>query len=348
MAIGAVIGAGSAAVVVIPVVFLVTAGLTWVVREYALRAGMVDHPGPRRSHDRLVPRGGGLAIVLAMLAALGEVPAGPGLWRDGFLFGSVLIAGLGWMEDHRPLPVAWRLAIQLLLAGFVVTWLGPVEAIGIAGRLVPLVWLWTPMAILALVWMMNLFNFMDGSDGLAASQAIFSGLLLAMIFFHFEQPGLAWLAALGASASAGFLVWNWPRASIFLGDVGSLFLGWWLGFLALAGTLTGTVSVWLAFIVVSPFVVDATCTLVWRVAGRAQWYTAHRDHAYQRLIRSGWRHGRVLRALLALNVSMVLPAAALAAWQPWADVIIAVAVGGAQFGIWYRIRSDGAKELVNE
>ncbi|MFN2334647.1 MAG: glycosyl transferase [Wenzhouxiangellaceae bacterium] len=265
----------------------------------------------------------------------------------GFLAGAIVVAMLGWRDDLHSLPIGVRLSVELLVSILVVAWLGPVTSIQIAGtELVgPLVW--TPLAVLALVWVQNLFNFMDGSDGLAATQAVFSGTFFALAFFYDGQPAFGWLSAAVAAAALGFLPWNWPRASIFLGDSGSLLLGWSVGFLALAGTLTGSVSVWLAFIILSPFVVDATMTLGWRIKRREQWYTAHREHAYQQLLRSGWSHQTVLSALIVVNAMVIAPTATVVVLIPGLDIHVALVLGIVQIAAWYLARSRSNRKIVS-
>ena len=324
--------------------------------RYARARGLIDQPGPRRSHDRPVARGGGIAIAAGLLAAFAvlggtalpsEAGAGGG---SGMLLalvlGLVAVVLLGAWDDHRPLPVRLRLPVQLGVAAGLVGACGGVPEITLNGAAVPVPVLWTLLAVPALVWMMNLFNFMDGSDGLAALEAAFAGLLLA---WAFDRAGAALPAACAlalTAAATAFLVWNRPPARIFLGDSGSLTLGFLLGGLALIGSTTGIVSVWAAFIAVSPFVVDATATLAWRLARGAGWYTPHRDHAYQCLIRAGWTHARVLTALAALNVAVVVPAFVLAIRRPERDGWIALVTGVFLLVLWFvaRGRAQAEKE----
>jgi Fuc2NAc and GlcNAc transferase len=320
------------------------AALTPAVRAYALRRGLVDRPGPRRSHDRPVPRGGGLAIALVLACAVAWLRPAAELWI--LLVTSLAVAALGWREDHSPIPVRLRLAIEFALAVLVVVVLGPVATIDVAGRPVGPLWLWSPLAVIAVVWMTNLFNFMDGSDGLAAGQAFISAALFTAVFTLAGERGYANYAALVASATLGFVFWNRPRASIFLGDTGSLMLGWCMGLLALVGVVSGAASPWLAFIIVSPFVVDATLTLARRVMRGERWYTPHRDHAYQRLIRAGWSHRRVLLLWIVVNILLVVPAAALVLDRPDFDVAVAGIVALVLTGGWYFVHSVVAKERM--
>ena len=328
------------------IALIVALVLTPLMRWYSRRRGLIDQPGARRSHSSPVARGGGLSIGISLLiTAIAFAPAGELVVP--FVGGAAIASLLGWRDDHAPLGVGWRLGIQLLLAVGIVSWLGPVESIIIAGAPVQAPWLWTPMAVVAIVWLMNLFNFMDGSDGLASSQAVISFSLFAVAFALSGETAGAWLAVVAAGASFGFLCWNRPPASIFLGDSGSLLLGWCAGGLALAGSVSNSFSVWVSFIIVSPFVIDATVTLCWRLVRGERWYTPHRSHAYQYLLRLHWSHGRVLLAWIALNGLLVVPAAALALWKPQADLAVAAILTVILAGAWYVVHfvvAEGASE----
>jgi len=317
--------------------------LTPLVRRYAVARGIADSPGPRRSHDRVVPRGGGIAIAVAALgcAAAGAASAGNTVV---FICGAVIVVMLGWLDDRKSLPAGRRLLVQAAVGVGAVALIGPVTAISVGEFEIAGTWIWSALAIPALIWLMNLFNFMDGADGLAASQCVISCSVFATIFVVAGEFELAWIAAALAASTTGFLVWNWPPASVFLGDAGSLLLGWAAGVLALGGVVTGAMSVWLAFIVVSPFVIDATATLVWRLVRGERWYTPHRDHAYQYLLRRGWSHREVLLSWIGLNAVLVAPAAAVVTWRPTLDWMIATVVGLILSGIWCRVHFLHPKE----
>lgn len=319
--------------------------LTPLVRAYCRRRGLIDRPGARRSHRAPVARGGGLAISIALLSTILAFAPDDALVLP-FSVGAAVVSLLGWRDDYAPLSVGWRLGIQMFVAAGIIAWLGPVDSIEVGRRTITAPWLWTPLAVIAMVWLMNLFNFMDGSDGLASTQAVISFTLFALGFGLAGENAAAWLAAVCAGASTGFLFWNWPGASIFLGDSGSLLLGWGAGAFALTGTLTGSVSVWLAFIIVSPFVIDATLTLCWRLMRGERWYTAHRDHAFQCLLRLGWSHGQVLVAWIALNCLLVVPATLIAFWQPQGETGAAAVLSVCLAGVWYVVRFVVAKERL--
>src|SRR6056297_2959259 len=160
--------------------------LTPLMRRYSVWRGLIDQPGARRSHSSPVARGGGLAIGISLvMTAVAFAPNSAVV--APFVGGAVIASLLGWRDDHAPLGVGWRLGIQLFLAVGIISWLGPVESISIAGARVQAAWLWTPMAVVAIVWVMNLFNFMDGSDGLASSQAVISFSLFAFAFALSEE-----------------------------------------------------------------------------------------------------------------------------------------------------------------
>ena len=256
---------------------------TWLARRYALHRQLIDQPGERRSHRVATPRGGGIAIVasaalaLACLASIGVVPVETtGLVAAGLL----LVAGVGWIDDHRPLSPWSRLVVHAIAAMLVSIALlanghSPVFAmIGFATVMV----------------LVNVWNFMDGIDGLAASQAVLVAAGWALLAW--PDPW-AWLLFAVAAACLGFLPFNLPPARIFLGDVGSGSLGYLLatGLLWLpAGT---THWPWLALLPLSAFLVDATLTLLLRMLRGERWWAPHLQHAYQRWVARSGRHGPV-------------------------------------------------------
>lgn len=293
----------------------------------ARRSRLLDEPGHRSSHQVPTPTGAGFAMVLALGATLGIVGLEPAVPRVGiqaypFVFG-ILVGGAGGLsliglrDDAHGVAAQWRLLAQLLAAIALVVFLS-----------VPTLWQML-FCILALTWTMNAFNFMDGSDGLAGLQAIITGLLLAFLFYRAGDSGLL-LASLSVAAVAfGFLPWNWPPAHSFMGDAGSVPLGWLLGGLTLAGVVQGSVSWPAALLVLAVFQVDAGLTLLRRVWAGERWYTAHRTHVYQKLMAKGWRHGQVLLAYAALNLLIVAPALAVVSLMPrweWASASAALLI----------------------
>lgn len=275
--------------------------LTLLVRRYALARAVVDVPNERSLHAAPTPRGGGLAIACAVLAVhawlifTGLIDLGRGLpWA----LGAGLLAVLGWLDDLRPLGAPLRFGVQTVIIATVIlggagqgeAWASPTMLAAAAG-------------IVGLVWFVNLYNFMDGADGLAGCQAVLTAMLLATIAISsgLRGPGIAMLALCGACA--GFLRHNLPPAKIFLGDVGSYFIGGYLGLFLWQWLLAGG-SPWPWLIVLAPFVTDATLTLFSRILAGERWWAAHRSHAYQRLVRIGWSHGLVVMAYMAFAVPL--------------------------------------------
>jgi UDP-N-acetylmuramyl pentapeptide phosphotransferase/UDP-N-acetylglucosamine-1-phosphate transferase len=282
---------------------------------YAHRANVIDQPGQRRSHRVPTPRGGGIGIVLCALLAVTALP----LWNPAFtehwrLAASVgALALIGWIDDHRSLPAWLRFIVQL---GAVAVWLAPLlrqllalsgaEAIELDITANELLGLALLLGFTAL-WSINLHNFMDGIDGLLALQGIF--VLGVLAWFGMRDPDTthASLVALWAAAVAGFLPLNFPRARIFMGDVGSGAIGLLIAVAVVWQTSSEQVAAATGLIAVSAFLTDATCTLLSRMLRGRRWYSAHREHLYQWMTRTGMTHARVVTWYMSWNVLVVLP-----------------------------------------
>lgn len=292
------------------VVLALTSGtLTALVRRYALENAVLDLPNARSSHTIPTPRGGGLAIVATTLLGwtiLAFRGGMPGTLAIGLGGGGAVIAAVGWIDDHRSVSSGWRFVAHVCAAAWAMMWIHPPSALRIASaelQLGPARW---AVAVLIVVWCTNLYNFMDGIDGLAASEAVtcalFGGLLVSDIS-HGALSGAAW--CLGAGA-AGFLYWNWPPARIFMGDVGSGFLGFAFGGLAIASEARAGLPTFDWMLLLGVFVFDATLTLIRRLIAGEKWYSAHRSHAYQRLTQSTSSHRRVTWMIVGLNLCLGL------------------------------------------
>lgn len=299
---------------------------TEALRRYGL-ARLLDIPNARSSHTQPVPRGGGVAIVLAWLLGLtvlhaaGAVPQP--LWR-ALAGGGLAVALIGFLDDHRPLPARVRLAVHAAAALWAVVQLGGIEVLRLGPWTVELgTWAGGGLAVLALVWLLNLYNFMDGIDGIAGAEALvcaFGGVLLALVG-GFPQPGLGLVGA----AAAGFLMLNRPPARIFMGDAGSGFLGYVFGVHALSALQHDTAQLWGWLLLPGVFVVDATVTLLRRRSAGAAWAEPHRSHAYQRAARRCGAHRPVTLAVFLLGLVWLLPLAVAAVQFPRAGVLLAVA-----------------------
>jgi Fuc2NAc and GlcNAc transferase len=221
---------------VMPVIAILSLLLTAALRRYALHRSIIDIPNARSSHSVPTPRGGGVAIVIAFLLALvliGVLNVEPWPILTAYLGAGTLIAVIGFMDDHGHIAARWRLLGHFLAAAWALFWLGGLAPLTVMGVSFNLGWVGGVLAAFYLVWMLNLYNFMDGIDGIASVEAICSCLALALIYWMEGQGNLIWTPLLLAMAVAGFLVWNFPPAKIFMGDAGSGFLGIILGCLSI-------------------------------------------------------------------------------------------------------------------
>lgn len=297
---------------------LATAGvsffLTYLLRRYALATSMIDIPNARSSHSIPTPRGGGVAIVVVYLVLLlylvfnTEAAQGVVIALGG---SGLVIALVGFLDDHGHVAARWRLLAHFSGAAWALFWLPAAPSLQMFGMSLTLSWVLYPLGALFLVWLLNLYNFMDGIDGIASIEAItvcVGGALILWVLGYPEQMVLP--LALAASV-AGFLIWNFPPARIFMGDAGSGFLGIALGVLTLAAALTEPQLLWSWLILLGVFIVDATYTLIRRLARGDKVYEAHRSHAYQYASRRYGAHLPVTLAVLAINVLWLWPLAVL-------------------------------------
>jgi UDP-N-acetylmuramyl pentapeptide phosphotransferase/UDP-N-acetylglucosamine-1-phosphate transferase len=316
------------ALAALAIAFVATLALTPAVRALVVRLGWLDRPNERSSHRTVTPRGGGLAIVAATVLALGltasmRLAAGPALW---LVAGSLALALVGLWDDRSSLSPAIRMAAQLATAAGMVSIAGGLDRLPLPAPLdLPLAIAGSLLAVVWIVGVVNFYNFLDGIDGLATAQGVVTGIGVALAAW---DPFATMMGAALAGACAAFLVFNWSPAKVFLGDVGSAFLGCAFAALPLAAppddrgkaVLFMGLSLWL-------FLADATWTLLRRLARGAPVHQAHREHLYQRLVVSGWTHARVAAYLAAGSVA--LTGLALAAWRTRAPVLEWGALGTA-------------------
>lgn len=315
----------------LPLVACVSLLLTWVLRRYALASSLIDVPNARSSHSVPTPRGGGVAIVVSFLAALPLLSmAGYVEWSLTWcmLGGGGGVAVLGFLDDHGHVAARWRLAGHFAGSTWALFWLGGLPPVAMFGWVVDLGFIGNLIAAIYLVWLLNLYNFMDGIDGIASLQAIFVCLGGTLLYALAGGSALACASLVLAAAVAGFLYWNFPPARIFMGDAGSGFLGIALGILSIQAAWFAPRLLWGWIILLGVFVVDATFTLLRRLLRGDKVYEAHRSHGYQFASRKYGRHLPVTLAVLVINVVWLLPIAACVA-AGWLDgtwgVIIAYA-----------------------
>ena len=312
-------------------VLALTVIATGYARRYALRTDLLDIPNARSSHASPTPRGGGIAIVIVFSGATLALASARMLdhrLAAALLGGGGLMALVGFLDDRRSLLARWRIMVHLVAAIIAVSLIGGVPERSL--NLWHLHGLWTgrAIAVITVMWVSNFFNFMDGIDGIAASEAVFvAGAGAWLGARHAVSHGVFLTLLALAAASLGFLCWNWPPAKIFMGDVGSGFLGFVIAALALASSQSGALPIEVWPILAGVFLVDATVTLLMRALRGQRWFEPHRSHAYQRLSRILRNHLPVTVATAALNIGWLLPWAWLAATIPqWAAYCMTAAL----------------------
>jgi Fuc2NAc and GlcNAc transferase len=304
---------------------MVSVIITGVFRQYALRKKLLDVPNARSSHEVPTPSGGGVAIVMSFLLSLTIIYYQNSLSQQIFLAFSgagILVALIGVLDDYRPVRASRRIFVHFIASGIGLYFLGGFPPVVIGSIITDFGIVGDFFGIIFLIWLLNLFNFMDGIDGIAASEAIFlAGAAALLIAVTGGGDSISPLLLL-STACAGFLVWNWPPAKIFMGDGGSGFLGLMLGLFIILTMKTGELSLWTWLILFGFFLTDATVTLLRRVARGERWYKAHRSHAYQILSRRLGSLQKVTLLVQMANVIWLLPLAYLSSCYPESSFVL--------------------------
>lgn len=285
--------------------FVASSALVRVFCGYALKHNLVAIPNARSSHQEATPLGAGVVFVLLWFLCLlvGHVYH---LFSTHdlllFLPSALFVSLIGFWDDHRELTARKRFFVQILVASFCVLILGDVNALHLS-RYTTLTFGWAGLAlvIFSIVWSINLYNFMDGLDGLAAIEALFVFGVGGGFFWYAGAHPLALLAWALVAIVSGFLVWNWPKAGVFMGDVGSYFLGFLVGLFSLMGDYLYHIPITVWIILYGVFWFDTTVTLIRRFIWRENLAMAHREHAFHRWHRAGYSNTQVLLGVIALN-----------------------------------------------
>ena len=307
---------------IIGLVFVISIWMTGRLASSAARLRLLDHPNERSLHTAPIPRTGGLAVLVSLTLGLflkvlltllaggrGLIETKPSAWLTAMI---VMLAAVSLWNDWRELSPGFRFAIHGLAALGVALGAGlTIDSIPIplVGSLA-LGWLAIPFTMICLMWMTNLYNFMDGMDGFAGGMSVLGFGFLALIAWGSGQQLITLLSLLTVVAVAGFLVYNWPPAKIFLGDVGSILLGFMAAALSVMGIHQKQFDLWVPVLIFSPFIVDATATVFRRIFRGEKVWRAHREHYYQRLVLAGWSHRRTVLAeycvMIASGVSATI------------------------------------------
>jgi Fuc2NAc and GlcNAc transferase len=295
---------------------------------FARRRNWFDHPNHRSSHVTPTPKSGGAGFVLAFTVLALAMYLGQSLALEHFLLSVValVLAIVGFADDLRPLGIFTRIGMQVVAALLAIVLLGFVPSVTFPWGDIGPAWLRGAMLVAGIVWLINLYNFMDGIDGLAATEAIFFCLALAWLSSHGGVPTVTLLTLGMAFAVTGFLYFNLPPAKLFMGDLGSNYLGYILAILGGMAIQTETVNVWTLLVLLGVFIVDATVTLVGRMRAGLVWYHAHRSHAYQQAALRLNSHGSVVMVIALINILWLLPLAWLTTrYEPWGVLLTFVA-----------------------
>ncbi len=286
-------------------------------QKIAIKKGILANPNFRTLHETPVPKGGG--IVFASITILGIFL----LWRSGQMpnnlfmtlgVGGCIATFLGFFDDINNIGAKKKLAVQIFLSGFALFHLdgGVLSSIDLIPD-----WIAIPLSLLFLVWVINAYNFMDGIDGMAASGAIFSsGVVIVTIVLTNEFSEVTIFLLLLMASVLAIIVFNWPPATIFMGDAGSVFLGYIFGVLILYTTMNNEVSIWTWIIVFGYFIADTTVTQIARLILVKKWYMAHRSHAYQNLARISNSHLKVTLGVIFYYLMWLFPLAIWSALEP--------------------------------
>lgn len=238
------------------------------------------------------------------------------------------------------LSVSFRACVHVVAALWALGWLGGLPALELGFTSVHLGWFGWPVGVLATVWLINLYNFMDGIDGLAGGQAVVASLGGGALLYAAGLTAMSELTWTLAAVVVGFLVWNWAPAKIFMGDVASAFLGYIFAVLAISSEAQGGPPILIWSLLLGVFIVDATATLLRRIRQGEQWHEAHRSHAYQLATQMGYSHGQVTSS--AMGIMACLAALAWVAWW-WTGLMLPVAIvgfGGLAAIWWYVAKWD--------
>lgn len=303
---------------VIVLVFTVSLLSTYLMRLHALRTSLLDIPNERSSHSIPTPRGGGLAIALSFFGGIGILA-----WQQSIpdhlalalISGGSIIALIGLLDDRYQLAIYWRLAAQIIGAAIALYYLDMGALSLFKDGIIVLHGFHQLILLLVIVWFINLYNFMDGIDALAGSEAMFVSLAAGILLCGVGTANICWVLA---AAVAGFLIWNWPPAKIFMGDVSSGLLGFIFAILGVYAASQHQLPLITWFILLAVFLVDASCTLIRRFWAGERWYAPHRSHAYQRLVQHSKGHRQITLKIIAFNLVVLFPLAALSTIElPW-------------------------------
>ena len=320
---------GSFALLIVAAFALSMVGV-WSWKTIALRFNIVSIPNSRTLHTGAIPVGGGIVIAVVWLSCVTALHFTGSVEQNDFLAFSVgggLLALIGAVDDAADVNPLFRFGSQILLVALGLYWLGGFPALLLPAWSPDLGWFGFLFGVLFSLWMINLINFMDGVDGMLASGTIFICLCMGIFLYLEGNLVFATLLFLLAASSSAFLWFNWPPAKLFMGDAGSVFLGYTLAMLVIATVREHPTLIWVWFIVMGYFLTDTTTTLLFRMRFVRPFYGTHRQHAYQSLARRTGNHLLVTRGVLLVKILWLLPLAILAyVFRDYGPLLLIVAI----------------------
>lgn len=277
-------------------IFLESLVLTYLYRRYAIHRAILDLPNERSSHIVPTPRGGGLAVAVTLFSGLVLLFVNGHMNHALFmaLLCGIPISIVGFIDDLKDLRPGIRSIVQICSAILALYFLGGLNNLDLGLVTIRWTWLLTILAILGIIWSVNLFNFLDGIDGYIGAEMVFIGAGFFLLTMDLSP-------LIMAISVLGFLIWNWPKAKIFMGDVGSTLLGFIAAILAIYYQNEMQVSIIVSLILTAVFWFDATVTLFRRIVNKEKLNEAHRKHAYQRIVQAGFSHQKTVLWALVLN-----------------------------------------------
>jgi len=288
--------------------------------KLAIRYGFFAKPNYRSLHTKVMPKGAGIVVAGILLPVFYILRTTHHISSEEFMvlfWGGLMVSLVGIFDDRFELPARFRLVTQVIAAAWVCHWLGASPKLDLGFATLDLGWAGAFLALFLLIWFYNLFNFIDGIDGMAISSIIFVSFSSATLFFIKQDTTLALLLVLLGLANVGLLYFNWPPAKIFLGDAGTYFNSFALSAIIMASLWKSIPMVWVWLILLAYYLTDTTLTTLIRLFKHPKtWYKPHRSHAYQNLARIWNNHFKMLGIVWVINLLWLLPLALLAFFIP--------------------------------
>jgi len=291
---------------------IISSLITYFIRWFTLKNNILDISNNRSSHDIPTPKGGGISIVTILFGTLIVLKSFNIIESPFFnsaLIGLGIVAFIGIIDDFKSLPISIRAISYIIASTLSVYLIGGFSNLSINHYSFNFIHSGFILSVLFIVWLTNLYNFMDGTDGFAGIQTICVSIFSGLLLYFSIQPSYAILLFCLAASTVGFLYWNWAPARIFMGDVGSCTIGFLFGLLSIYTVKIEIVAISVWLILLAPFICDATYTLLKRIANREKWYEAHNSHAYQKIYQMGVSHSKLAMGLLFMNLLVIWPIA---------------------------------------